>query len=465
MGKPTMQSENLERSLQERHIQLIAIGGAIGVGLFLGANEAIRSAGPALIFSYLIGGLIIFTVMRALGEIAVAHPVSGSFSAYANMYLGPMMGYITGWTYWFLWVITCMAEITAVGVYTNYWFPSLPQWIPALGALVCMTLVNLAAVKAYGEFEFWFALLKIVTILAMIGMGLLMIVAGIGRGGEAAGISNLWAHGGFMPNGIGGVLKAMGIVMFAYVGTELIGVTAGEAADPQKSIPSAIDKVFWRILIFYIGTLFVTMALFPWDEIGTKGSPFVLVFQDLGITKAAGIINFVVLTAALSSCNSGIFSTGRMLYSQALQHRGPKLFARLNAGRVPSWAIVFSAVCLLLGVLLNYILPDDVFILVTSVAAFAALWIWGTILVVQMKSRKGMTPAERKSLLYPMPFYPLSNWIAMACLIGVVVILACDPKAYVAVIVGPVWLIFLVAVYYLKGWHKEDRGGPHSSDR
>ena len=255
--------EDLQRGLQERHIQLIAIGGAIGVGLFLGANEAIQQAGPALIISYFMGGVAIFVVMRALGEIAVAHPVSGSFSAYAGMYLGPMMGYITGWTYWFLWVITCMAEITAVGVYTNFWFPDIPQWIPALGALICMTMVNLTAVKAYGEFEFWFAMLKIVTIVAMIGMGLLMIVAGIGRGGEAVGLGNLWNHGGFMPKGFSGVLKAMGIVMFAYVGTELIGVTAGEAADPQKSIPSAIDKVFWRILIFYIGTLFVTMALFP----------------------------------------------------------------------------------------------------------------------------------------------------------------------------------------------------------
>ncbi len=448
--------EDLQRGLKERHIQLIAIGGAIGVGLFLGSSSAIQVAGPALMISYLIGAIMIFFVMRALGEVAVAHPVSGSFSAYANVFLGPRMGYITGWTYWFMWLITCMAEITAVGVYCHFWFPDIPQWIPALVALGAMMCVNLATVKAYGEFEFWFALVKVVTIVAMIIMGLLMITLGIGRGGQAIGISNLWSHGGFMPYGIKGIALAMTMVMFAYVGVELIGVTAGEAADPKKSIPAAIDKVFWRVLIFYIGALFVIMSIFPWNEIGTKGSPFVLVFQDLGIAKAAGIINFVVLTAALSSCNSGIFSTGRMLYNLALQKRAPAMFGKLSSTKVPARGILFSGFFLLIGVLLNYVVPEKVFVYVTSVAAFAALWIWGTIVVVQMRSRKGMTKEEVAKLDYPMILYPISNYVTLAFLVIVAGLMLLSADTRVAMIVGPLWLICLYLGYNLAGYHKED---------
>ena len=244
--------EDLHRGLEERHIQLIALGGAIGVGLFLGSGAAIRTAGPALMLAYFIAGIIMFYIMRALGEVAVAYPVSGSFSAYANRFLGPLSGYITGWTYWFMWIVTCMAEITAVGVYVHFWMPDVPQWIPALAALVCMSAVNLIAVKVYGEFEFWFALIKVVTILAMIIAGLGMILFGIGNGGVAIGISNLWAHGGFFPKGLSGVGLSLVMVLFAYLGIELVGVTAGEAKNPEKTLPSAIDKVFWRILIFYV---------------------------------------------------------------------------------------------------------------------------------------------------------------------------------------------------------------------
>lgn len=451
--------ENLHRGLKERHIQLIAIGGAIGVGLFLGSATAIKTAGPALMLSYMLGGLVIFAIMRALGEIAVSYPVAGSFSAYANTFLGPLAGYLTGWTYWFMWVVTCMAEITAVGIYVTFWLPELPQWIPALAALVVMTVVNLINVKAYGEFEFWFALIKVVTIISMIVIGLGMIIFGIGHGGVAVGISNLWTHGGFFPNGVTGVVMALSMVMFAYLGVELIGVTAGEAENPEKTIPAAIDKVFWRILIFYVGALFVIMSLFPWNEIGTKGSPFVLTFNAIGIRAAAGIINFVVLTAALSSCNSGLFSTGRMLYNLALQKTAPRVFGRVSKHGVPANGILVSSLFLLIGVVLNYLVPAKVFIYITSVATIGALFVWAIILIVQMKYRSTLSPEEVAGLKYPMPLYPVSNYLALAFLAGVAVLMAFDAGTRVALYVGPVWFGLLLASYYAFGLHnKRERG-------
>lgn len=449
-----LKNENLERGLEERHIQLIALGGAIGVGLFLGSANAIQTAGPAILLVYTIAGFAMFIIMRALGELATSYPVSGSFSAYANEFIGPLAGYLTGWTYWFMWVVTCMAEITAVGVYVKFWIPSMPQWIPALAALVIMTCVNLIAVKAYGEFEFWFAIIKVVTIIVMIALGLLMIIFGIGNGGKPIGISNLWSHGGFFPKGLWGPMLSIVMVMFAYLGTELIGVTAGEAKNPEKTIPSAINKVFWRILVFYVGALFVIMCLYPWNSLGTIGSPFVLTFNKLGISAAAGIINFVVLTAALSSCNSGIFSTGRMLYNLSLQGSASKVFGELNKSHVPTKGIIISAFFLLIGVVLNYFVPGKVFTYVTSVATFGAIWVWGIVLVAQIKFRKKLSPEEVKKLRFPVLGYPYLNWITLAFLAFVVIMMFFNKDTLVALIVAPIWFAVLIACYYIFGINK-----------
>ncbi len=452
--------EELHRGLEERHIQLIALGGAIGVGLFLGSGAAIKTAGPALMLAYFIGGIVMFYIMRALGEVAVAYPVSGSFSAYANLFLGPLSGYITGWTYWFMWIVTCMAEITAVGVYVHYWLPDVPQWIPALLALICMTGVNLIAVKLYGEFEFWFALIKVITILAMIVVGLGMILFGIGNGGIAIGISRLWTEGGFFPKGLEGVALSLVMVMFAYLGIELVGITAGEAKNPEKTLPSAIDKVFWRILIFYVGALFVIMSLYPWDKIGTIGSPFVLTFEKLGIPAAAGIINFVVLTAALSSCNSGIFSTGRMLYNLALQNKAPSKFGELSSRHVPLNGILVSGMFLLIGVVLNYFVPAKVFTYVTSVATFGALWIWTIILLVQKNYRASLSAQQVTELKYPMPHYPFGTWVSLAFLIMVAVIMFFDDDTRMALYIAPIWFGLVIASYYGLGLNKENKKAP-----
>jgi len=454
MQTPTQ--EGLHRGLEERHIQLIALGGAIGVGLFLGSSTAIKTAGPALMLSYFVGGLVIFAIMRALGELAVSYPVSGSFGAYAHTFMGPLPGYITSWTYWFMWVVTCMAEITAAGIYMTYWFPGTPQWAWAFAALLLMTLANLISVKYYGEFEFWFALIKVVTILLMIVVGGAMIFFGIGNHGVPVGISNLYKHGGFFAKGFSGPALALVMVAFAYLGIELIGVTAGEAKNPEKTIPAAIDKVFWRILIFYIGALFVIMSLFPWNEIDpAKGSPFVITFTKVGIPAAAGIINFVVLTAALSSCNSGIFSTGRMLYTLALQKKAPSFFAKLSKNGVPVNGIIVSAAFLSIGVILNYVVPAKVFEYVTSVATIGAIWVWAVILLSQLSYRKSLSPEEVAKLKYPMPLWPLASYLSLAFLVLVVVMMAFSEGTRVALYVGPFWFGIVIVSYYLFGFNKE----------
>lgn len=453
------QTTELHRGLEQRHITLMSLGAAIGVGLFLGSASAIKLAGPAILLAYALGGIAMFFIMRALGEMAIHNPVAGSFSRYARNYVGSIFGYLTGWNYWFLWVVTCMAEITAVGIYMEYWYPDVPRWIWALAALVIMSVVNLLAVKAYGELEFWFALIKIVTIVLMIVIGLGMIIFGIGNGGVAVGISNLWSHGGFFANGFKGVLMSLQMVMFAYLGIEMIGVTAGEVQNPRKTLAKAIDSVFWRILIFYVGALFVIMSIYPWTEIGKTGSPFVMTFELIGIPGAAGIINFVVLTAALSSCNSGIFSTGRMLFNLAEQGESPAKFGKLTKNGVPGTAVIASAIALLVGVLLNYIVPGKVFTWVTSIATFGAIWTWAIILISQIRFRKGLSLEEKSKLSYKMPWAPYSSYIVLAFLMGVIGLMAYFPDTRIALVVGPIWYVILVAFYYGKGLHKKKQHG------
>lgn len=443
MNQQKNPKEELARGLNDRHIQLIAIGGAIGVGLFLGSAQAIQTAGPALLIAYAVGGLMIFFIMRALGELALYKPVAGSFSTYATEFVGPWAGFVTGWNYWFMWVVTGMAEITAVGVYTRYWLPDIPQWIPALGALLFVYIINLIAVKLFGEVEFWFALIKVVTILVLIVVGLVIIFTGWGNGGQIVGFSNLWTNDGFMPFGTLGILLSLQMVMFAFLGVELIGVTAGEAKDPEKTLPKAINNTIWRILIFYIGALAVIMAMYPWNQMDGTTSPFVLIFAKVGIPAAAGIINFVVLTAALSSCNSGIFSTGRMLYTLAHQRQAPHTLGRLNTKQVPARGITLSALIMLVGVLLNYVIPEKAFIYITSVATFGALWTWGIVVYAHLKYRKKLGPQVK----FRLPGYPFTNWITLIFLGLVAVLLAFNAETRIALIVGPIWLIILVISY------------------
>src|SRR5580700_4242988 len=381
---------DLSRNLKNRHIQLIAIGGTIGVGLFLGSARAIHNAGPGLLLAYGVGGLAIFFIMRALGELLTYRPVAGSFATYAAEFCGPFAGFVTGWSYWFMWILTAMAELTAIGIYVRYWLPEVPQWLPALVALGVLYGTNLLAVRVFGELEFWFALIKVVTIVALIAVGLFVIVFHTGELGASASFSNLWSHGGFLPFGIVGVLLTLQIVMFAYSGVELIGVTAGEAQDPQRSLPQATNGIILRILIFYLGALTVIMAVVPWDQLSPSVSPFVFVFDKLGVPAAAGIITVVVITAASSSCNSGLFSTGRMLWSLAARGQAPRAFRALNPRHVPAAGIHVSAAFMLLTVILNYLVPKEVFTWVTSITLIGTLWTWGIIMMSHRNYRRAV---------------------------------------------------------------------------
>ncbi|MGH8431813.1 MAG: amino acid permease, partial [Solimonas sp.] len=328
--------------LTARHIRFMALGSAIGTGLFYGSAAAIQMAGPAVLLAYLIGGAAVFMVMRALGEMAVHNPVAGSFGQYASSYLGPLAGFITGWTYAFEMIIVCLADVTAFGVYMGFWFPEVPRWIWVLAIVFFIGALNLCNVKVFGELEFWLSLLKVGAIVAMIaaGFGIMLYGFGSAEGGAATGIHNLWAHGGFMPNGIGGLIASFAVVMFAFGGIEIIGITAGEAKDPQRVIPRAINAVPARILLFYVLTLFVLMAIYPWPQIGSQGSPFVQIFDSLGIASAATILNVVVISAAISAINSDIFGAGRMMYGMARQGQAPAGFARLSRQGVPWMTVV-----------------------------------------------------------------------------------------------------------------------------
>ncbi len=312
-GEP--EREQLSRALSHRQIQLMAIGGAIGVGLFLGSGKAIREAGPAVLLCYLLAGAVVFLMLRALGEMAVDRPISGSFARYAEELVGPWAGFATGWTYWVLWVTTVMAEVTAVGIYVDYFFADVPQWLPAFVSIAVLLGANLISVRWFGETEFWFALIKVTAIVAFIVSGIAILVFNLGDLGEQAAVSNLWEYGGFFPKGVGGMLEALQIVTFAFIGVELIGLTAAETKNPERELPAAINRVAWRILLFYVGAILIILMLIPWNQVSLTTSPFVIAWESIGIAAAAGILNGVVLTSALSSSNSGIFASARMMFS------------------------------------------------------------------------------------------------------------------------------------------------------
>ncbi len=454
-----MHSEKgLNRGLSARHIRFMALGSAIGTGLFYGSASAIQMAGPAVLLAYLIGGAAVFMVMRALGEMAVHNPVSGSFGQYASTYLGPMAGFILGWTYAFEMIIVCLADVTAFGIDMGFWFPEVARWVWVLGSVLLIGGLNLCNVKVFGEMEFWLSLLKVGAIVAMILGGFGIMLFGIHSAGEApaTGLSNLWAHGGFMPNGVGGLIASFAVVMFAFGGIEIIGITAGEAKDPQRVIPKAINAVPLRILLFYVLTLFVLMAIYPWPQIGSQGSPFVQIFSNLGIGSAATILNIVVISAAVSAINSDIFGAGRMMYGLAQQGQAPKGFAQLSSQGVPWMTVVVMGAALLGGVVLNYLIPENVFLVIASIATFATVWVWLMILVTQVAMRRSMTREQIAELKFPVPFWPYAPAAAIVFMLFIFGVLGYFPDTQAALMVGAVWIVLLIVAYLL--WVKPAAG-------
>jgi AAT family amino acid transporter len=435
----------------------MALGSTIGVGLFLGSASAIQIAGPSILLGYLLAGIVAFIVLRTLGEMAVHEPVAGSFAAYANTYVGPLAGYMVGWGYWTYWIVVGIAEVTAVGIYMGIWFPETPQWIWALSSILMMGLINLIAVKVFGEFEFWFALIKVVAIVAMIALGCSVIFFGFTNDWNPIGLANLWQHGGFFPNGISGMLLSLQMVLFAYVGIEMIGLSAGEAENPRKTIPMAIDSLAWRILIFYMGAIFVILAIFPWNEVGQQGSPFVVMFERIGLREAAGIINFVVITAALSSCNAGIFSGGRLLYALSVNGYAPSTFASLSKYGVPHRAVMATVAVCMTGVVLNYFVPDKAFQYIMAAVTFVGLMVWIAILITQIQFRRSLTKVQVAELAYRTPWWPYSSWFALAFISLVVVLMGFHEDARIALVLGPCLLAVYLAMFYIVGLHRKTK--------
>lgn len=439
----------LKRGLSARHIRFMALGSAIGTGLFYGSAEAIRLAGPAVLLAYLIGGAAVFMVMRALGEMAVHDPVAGSFGHYASRYLGPLAGFLTGWTYTFEMIIVALADVTAFGIYMGLWFPDAPQWVWVLSIIFFIGALNLCSVKVFGEMEFWLSLLKVTAIIAMIAAGLGIMMFGFGAGHESTGVSNLWSHQGFMPNGITGVVASFAVVMFAFGGIEIIGVTASEAKNPEKVLPRAINTVPVRILLFYVLTLFVLMAIYPWNSIGQNGSPFVEIFSSLGISSAANILNLVVITAAISAINSDIYGAGRMMYGMAQEGLAPKCFSRLTRNGVPWMTILVMAIALLCGVVLNYLIPKNVFLIIASIATFATVWVWLMILISQVAMRRSMSKENIARLTFPVPFWPVAPILTIIFMAFIIAVLGYFPDTRIAMYVGVAWVALMTLAWWV----------------
>ncbi|AWB43465.1 amino acid permease [Paenibacillus sp. CAA11] len=455
-----MESKQLTRGLKPRHIELIALGGTIGVGLFMGSASTIKWAGPSVLLAYLLAGIIMFFVMRTMGEMLLLEPVTGSFATFAHKYISPLAGFLTAWSYWFLWVTVGMAEVTAIGIYVGYWFPDIPQWLPALAGVGIIAAANLAAVKFYGEFEFWFALVKIVAIVVMLVLGTGMIFFGLGNGWEPIGLSNLYSHGGFFAGGLKGFLFALCIVTAAYQGIEMVGITAGEADEPKQTLRKAIKNIIWRILIFYVGAIFVIVTIYPWNQVGEIGSPFVLTFSKVGILAAAGIINFVVLTAAMSGCNSGIYSAGRMLFTLAKNGQAPKFFGKVSKSGVPRNSILTTIALLLIGVLFNYIAPDSkLFLYIYSASILPGMVPWFALVISQFKFRRRWKD-QMDAHPFKSRFFPVSNYITIVFLAFVILGMWFNPDTRLSLIVGASFMAIVIVGYFVFGLYKR----PYNKD-
>ncbi len=436
-------------------MQMIALGGTIGVGLFMGSGSTIKWTGPSVLIAYIISGIFLYLIMRALGEMLYVHPTTGSFATFASEYMHPVFGYLTAWSNIFQFIVVGMSEMIALGGYFRFWWPDLPDWIPGLVAITFLCVANLISVKMFGELEFWFALIKVVTIILMIIAGLGVILFGFGNHGNAVGISNLWTHGGFFTGGAKGFIYALAIVLASYQGIELIGVTAGEAENPQHTLVTAIRSTVARILIFYVGAIFVIVSIYPWNQLNQIGSPFVQTFAKIGITAAASIINFVVITAALSGSNSGIYSASRMAYTLAEKSQLPKKVTLLNRHGVPFYSVIAISIGIGIGVVLNVVLPmffkdaSQIFVMVYSSSVLPGMVPWFVILISEIEFRK-QNPQHMANHPFKMPFAPWSNYVTLVFLLITLVFMFLNPETRISILVGVVFLAIMTLIYFRK---------------
>ncbi|GAX02209.1 amino acid permease [Secundilactobacillus silagei] len=427
--------------LKNRHVQMIALGGTIGTGLFLGAGQSIHLAGPSILLAYLIAGVACFLLMRALGELLLSDLNAHSYIDFIKRYLGERWSFIAGWTYWVCWLSIAMADLTAAGLYMKFWFPQLPQWVTGLMILLILVLINAVTVQAFGETEFWFAIVKVAAIIALIVIGIVLVVIQFKTPVGHASVMNL-ADGHFFAHGAKGFLLSFQMVLFGFIGIEMVGMTASETNDPKTIIPKAINEIPMRVILFYLGSLMALMCIYPWHYISPDQSPFVEVFSAIGIKSAAAIINFVVLTAAASACNSALYTTGRMLFS--LSYGGKtklaKRLGKLSRAQVPVNALFFSATIIAIVVLLNFFIPGKVFTLISSIATTCFLFIWGSIVLTHIKYKRATAAGQAKQVSFKMPWAPYSDYFVLLFLTMVCIILLFRFETLVALIGSVLWL-------------------------
>lgn len=444
-------ANELRRELSNRHIQLIAIGGAIGTGLFFGSGNTISKAGPSILFTYMIVGFFLFLFMRAMGEMLLARTHFKSFPDIAHEYLGPYAGFIVGWSYWMSWVITVMADVTAISQYIKYFNPNIPAWLTCFSVILLLLVLNLTSTKVFGELEFWFSIIKVVTIVALIVVGIVMVLLSFkSPSGSTASFSNLYSHGGMFPHGTLGFLLSFQMAVFAFTGIEFIGITAGETKDPQKSLPKAINSVPLRIIIFYVGALAVIMMIVPWNQINPANSPFVGLFALAGIPFAATLINFVVLTAAASSANSGIFANSRVLFGLGDKKQAPQAMHQLSRRGIPQNALFVTCGLISITVLLNLIIPnaEQVFVYITSVATSITLVVWSLIVIAYISYMK-KDKALHKASTFKLPGGIVSAYAVVTFFIFIIVVLMFNADTRIGLILSPIWYIGLTIAYHL----------------
>ncbi|MCW1248766.1 amino acid permease [Acaricomes phytoseiuli] len=471
--------QNLTRGLSNRHIQLIAIGGAIGTGLFLGSGRIISVAGPSVIFVYMIIGFMLFFVMRAMGEVLLSNLGYRTFADFAGDLIGPWAGFMVGWTYWICWIIIGIADLVAITSYAQFWFPELAEptiarAIPAILSILLFLVLNLVAVRLFGELEFWFALIKVVAIVALVLVGTIMIITAFrSPTGDTASLANLWNDGGMFPQGLMGFLGGFQIAIFAFQGIELAGTAAAETKDPEKTLPRAINWIPIRVLLFYVASLVVIMAVTPWRRADPNISPFVEMFALAGFGAAAALVNFVVITSAASSANSGIFSTSRIMYSMSMERKAPAMFNRLSGNRVPARALLLSVICLIPGVVLLYTSGSvgEAFTFVTSISAILFITVWAFIVIAYLCYRV-KRPELHAASKFKVPGGRFTAWMVLAFFVFTIVVLGLEESTRVALYYAPAWYAILAAAYFFlvhrgqrnnTASHPTDRQERHSS--
>jgi GABA permease len=442
------QETHLKKDLQIRHITMISIGGVIGAGLFVGSGSVIQTTGPGAILSYLLAGLLVVFVMRMLGEMASVNPTTGSFSTYANEAIGPWAGYTIGWLYWFFWVIVIAIEATAGAASIHDWFPSIPVWLYSFILTVLLTLTNLYSVKAYGEFEYWFSLIKVVSIILFLGLGI-AVICGLVPGIPSPGLSNLTGHGGFMPHGFGAVLFGITTVIFAFFGTEIVAVAAGESAQPSKAVRIATNSVVWRILVFFIGSITVIVTLLPWNSADVLKSPFIAVLEYIGIPAGAQIMHVVVLTAVLSCLNSGLYTSSRMLYGMAQRGDAPKEFLKVNRQGVPVRAILFSTFFAYIAVIFDYVSPDKVFLFLVNASGGIALLVYLVICISHIQLRRKFERENPDVLQVKMWGFPYLTYLTILGILLVLISMLFFEDLRSQVTLTLLIAVLIIATYFL----------------